>query len=279
MDNADREGRKPVPQQAPDWYGFHQGAPARGSERSEQPGPQRPAEDPYGYHQGPGRRQPGDGQPNPQKPGKDKGGHKLTLYEVAETNLRAHGTKITNQDQIYFHLNDLMVRQGHQKANIDGRTKINDHMLPNSWNYVSPRKFQEAVQKAEPPKPEPPKPEPKPEPPKPGDDKAGSDNGQPKSPEEQARAEYQKKLEAEIAEKYSLPPIEKGKGYYDAVAKAHPDWKASQVLDEARRVRKLNDNRVDLKVGERISTISKEDRAAMIAKAMEEYDKAQQPGA
>ena len=306
MENMSKEGKQAPKQASPDWYDFNQNGPA--SRGADQQKPKPPgAGDPYDYHQGP--HKPGDSTHQP-KPGDGKhhkpGGQKnhLTLYDVAEGNLKSSGTKISNQDQIYFHLNDMMVAHGFQKANLEGRTNINDHMLPKSWNDVNPHKLQEKAPDQPAPKPEPPKgdqpapkpeppkgdqPAPKPEPPKgdhpapkPGDGKTGDQkpgDNTPKSPEEKARAEFQKKVEADIAEKYSLPPIEKGKGYYDAVANAHPDWKPKQVMDEAKRVRHLNSDRTDLKVGERVSTISKEERAAMIAKAMEEYDKPKQnPG-
>ncbi len=284
MDNVEKDS-KPVEQpQAVDWYSFHQGNLQRAGDSNNAP-PQPTDSDPYGYHQGPGKgekpsKDPGNDQNNNADNKKPK--HRLTLYEVAENTLKAEGKKGYKQDDIYFRLNDLMVAQGHKKAIIDGRRHINDHMLPRSWNYVDPYKFQEASKpksedpknpEGEPKKPEDPK---KPEEPKqdPGKDKAGEPD-KPQSPEEKARAEYQKQVEAQIQDKFSLPPIEKGKGYYDAVAKAHPDWKPKQILEEAKRVRHLNNDSVNLKVGERILTISKEERAQMIAKAMQDYDQAQ----
>lgn len=304
----DRQSKDTAPavQQGVDWYGFYQGTPARQAapgraaetenapieqRRVNIPQAQAAERDPYGYHQGPGkrveepRREPAPSKdpydyhqgPRPQKPGKD---HmpRLTLYDVAESTFKAEGRKNYKQDDIYFRLNDMMVAHGFQKANIDGRKHINDHMLPKSWNYVDPRKLMEAPKQPEPPKgapKEPPKDVPK-EPPK-GDDKAG-DPGKdkvPQTPEEKARADYQKQVEAYIKDQYSLPPIQKGKGYYDAVAEAHPDWKPKQIMEEAKRIRHLNNERTELKVGERVSTISKEERDQMIAKAMAEYDEAQ----
>lgn len=265
MDKASKDA-SPAPQQGIDWYSFHQGTPAKVGDK--QPVPQVPGPDPYDYHQGPSK----DGQKPPQSDQPQRK-HRLTLYEVAEDTLKAEGKKSYKQDDIYFRLNDMMVAHGYKKANIDGRKNINDHMLPNSWNYVDPRKLREAPKQPEPKPPE--------QPPKQPDDKAGDpgkDPGKdqpPTSPEEKARAEYQKKVEDYIKDTYSLPPIEKGKGYYDSVAKAHPDWKPKQIMEEAKRIRHLNNDRVNLKVGERIPTISKAERDEMIAKAMREYDEAQ----
>ena len=279
MDNVSNEKSAAQPQQV-DWFSFHQGPSNTGGDRGPQPGPVQdkgPGQDPYDKHQGPGKGTPTDQGPGKPYPTVPKGLAALTLYDVAEGTLKAEGKKGYKQDDIYFRLNDMMVAHGHKKANIDGRNHINDHMLPNSWNFVDPKSLLEAPKPKDPPK-EPPKDQPKDQPkPDPGKDKAGDPGKdkpkeEPKTPEEKARADYQKQVEAALTDKYSLPPIEKGKGYYDAVAKAHPDWKPKQVMDEAKRVRHLNGDKVDLKVGERISTISKDERAQMIAKAMAEYD-------
>ncbi|MBX9689502.1 MAG: hypothetical protein K2X27_22520 [Candidatus Obscuribacterales bacterium] len=264
MDKANRDNR-PAPQQADlDWYSFSQG-PGANAPTERQTSPQKQADDPYGYHQGPSgdKRQPHPGEPKPAR-------GNLTLYDVAEQTLKSEGKKGYKQDDIYFRLNDLMAAHGFQKANLDGRSKINDHMLPRSWNDVDPRKLYDSVT----PKPEPPKPE-APRPPKAGGEENGKDA--PQNPAEQARAAYQKQLEAEIQEKYSLPPIRKGQGYFHAVAEAHPDWSSEKVLAEAKRIRHLNSDKTSLSVGERVSTLSKEEREQMIAKAMQAYDK--QPAA
>lgn len=261
---------------ANDPYGYHQGRPATDKGRPTGQ-PKAGADDPYGYHQGP--HTPGAPTHKPGKPGHDgkhDGKHKhpsLTLYDVAESTLKHEGKPIKTQDDIYFRLNDMMVAHGFQKANIDGRNHINDHMLPKSWNDVDPRKLQEA------PKPS----EPKPEPPKPGKDQPPKDgpvtgDNQPQSPQDKARAEYQKKVEASIIDKFALPPIG-ADGYYGAVEKLHQDWKPKQILEEARRIRHLNGDKVDLSAGERVLTISKEEHDQMLAKAMKEYDDAQKKAA
>lgn len=260
MDRVTQNVQPAQEERGVDWFSFHQGPGQRGPERHPQ-GP-RPGHDPYDNHQGPRQRRNPDDTNRPERPRKPEK-HRLTLYEVAEGTLKKESKKYS-QDDIYFRLNDMMVAHGHKKANIDGRKNINDHMLPRSWNYVDPRSLLEAPKPKDPPAPKNP------------DDGKDNPKEPPQTPQEKARDDYQKQVEASLQEKFALPPIEKGKGYYDSVAKAHPDWKPQQVLDEARRVRGLNDNRVDLKVGERVWTISKEERAKLIQQAMDEYDRSQQ---
>lgn len=273
------EAAKPANQQAGiDWFSFHQGAdntgrPDKAGDQQPAPGP-KPGQDPYDYNQGPSK------QGDPAKPGKRQS--TLTLYDVAESTLKAEGKKSYKQDDIYFRLNDMMVSHGFQKANIDGRSHINDHMLPKSWNMVDPHKLLD-TKPADPPKDQP-KDQPKPDPakdqqkpgkdqkPDPAKDKAG-DPAKDQSPEAKARAEYQKKVEDSIKEKFTLPPVEEKKGYYDTVAKVHPDWKPKQILEEAKRIRHLNNDSINLSVGERLYTISKDERQKMLSEAMAAYDK------
>ena len=136
MDNVNRDAGKPAPQRDDvDWYGFHQKSSKTPAEKSPS---STPADDPYGYHQGSPAKHDG------QKPGHD-GTHKpgLTLYDVAEHNMRDHHLQIKSQDDIYRHLNDMMVAHGHHRANLDGRSHLNDHMLPKEWNFVDPRSLAE----------------------------------------------------------------------------------------------------------------------------------------
>ncbi len=278
MDKTTDAGKAAPQQSAIDWFSFNQGAdnttkPGKAGDQS--PAPQ-PGQDPYDYNQGPSK--PGD----PAKPGKHRQSS-LTLYDVAESTLKAEGKKSYKQDDIYFRLNDMMVAHGFQKANIDGRSHINDHMLPKSWNMVDPHKLLD-TKPNEPPKDQPKDPsKDKPKDPgkdkskDPSKDKAGEPNGKDQTPEEKARADYQKQVEAAIKEKYTLPPVEAKKGYYDTVAAAHPDWKPKQILEEAKRVRHLNNENLNLTVGERLYTISKEDRQKMMDEAMAAYDKQRAP--
>ena len=168
MDNPNA-GKKPAnqPSSDADWYGFNQEKSVKTTPDKSQTTP-GPGDDPYGYHQG-GPAKPG-GDTN--KPGNQcpDGKGNLTLYDVAERELRRTNTEIKSQDDIYRKLNEMMVAHGHTKANLDGRTHINDHMLPKSWNNVDPRSLLDGDAKNCPPKHDKhPKPEPghdKPHPPK-----------------------------------------------------------------------------------------------------------------
>lgn len=138
----------PAPKQSDvDWFGFNQNGPANkagGDTTGQKPQPQGPGDDPYDKNQGAPAKPAGPG--TPEKP--DHGGHDkphgpLTLYDVAERELRHSHTEIKSQDDVYRKLNEIMVAHGHQKANLDGRTGINDHMLPKEWNSVNPKSLLE----------------------------------------------------------------------------------------------------------------------------------------
>jgi hypothetical protein len=152
MDNVSKDTAKPAPQQSDvDWYGFNQSTKP-GSDKAPTT-PASPSDDPYSYHQN-----------GPAKPGQTPGGRPPTLYDAAVQDMQARNVQIKSQDDIYRHLNEMMVAHGHRKANIDGRNHINDHMLPRSWNNVDPASILDGA--APKPKPEQPKPE-APRPPQP----------------------------------------------------------------------------------------------------------------
>lgn len=130
-----------------DMYGFHQGEAAvkPGSPEKKPPGSSDTAKDPYDYHQGPGDGKPGSDRP-PVDVSKLPQTAKLetTLYDIAAKSVRDRA-KLTNEkvnkDAIYHELNRIMVLNGYEKSNLEGRTNLNDHMLKRQWNNV--RKGQE----------------------------------------------------------------------------------------------------------------------------------------
>jgi hypothetical protein len=77
----------------------------------------------------------------------EKQSHHLTLFDVARHELKKHHIPIHSNDDIYHKLNEMMAAHGHKRANLDGRTRINDHMLPKEWNHVDPHSIMEQHEK------------------------------------------------------------------------------------------------------------------------------------
>lgn len=272
-----------------DMYSFHQGRPQTGDQKpveQKPPGDQKPA-DPYDYHQGPG------------KGGADTSKFRqtakleTTLYDMAEKTLRERAKETkekVNKDAIYHELNRIMVLNGYDKSNLDGRTNLNDHMLKRSWNNV--RKNQEFKLYGEPedrrnkPKPEEKKEKPKPEEKK---DKPKADDKKPAEPPKQndkapkpeqqkaadqsqrmpTREEFKAIVAQEIDKKFTFPPLEKGKNYSDFVKEKNPGLPQEKVFEEAKRLKDINGE----PNGKPVKIISDADRAKAIEMSLQEYDK------
>jgi hypothetical protein len=88
-----------------------------------------------------------------------------------------------------------------------------------------------------------------------------------------ARAEFQKKVEEEVKKETTLPPLQKGEGYYQALERAHPDWDEDKVRDEARRIKRdVYKGATDLSVGQELRTVTNEQEQQLIAQKMAKYD-------
>lgn len=160
MDNPNRGTTQAHQQSSIDWYSFNQEKPAgRGTDHPHKPSPEKPG-----------------GNTHP-----DKHHPHLTLYDVAKSELKHSHKPIKNSDDVYHELNEMMVAHGHKKANLDGRTQINDHMLPKEWNYVNPRSLMEHHDKNGGKNNHPDKPQPAPE--NPGEPKHPQHPGEPKAPQ------------------------------------------------------------------------------------------------
>lgn len=280
-----------------DMYSFHQGRPPAGDQKpveQKPPADQKPG-DPYDYHQGPGGSKGGA------DTSKFKQTAKLesTLYDMAEKTLRERAKETkekVNKDAIYHELNRIMVLNGYDKSNLEGRTNLNDHMLKRSWNNV--RKNQEfklygepedrrnkPPEKKETPKPEEKKekpkqdkpaeqPKPAEKPQKPADQPQKPADQQGKSPEQQAqkmptREEFKAIVAQEIDKKFTFPPLEKGKTYSDFVKEKNPGLPQEKVFEEAKRLKDINGE----PNGKPVKIISDSDRTKAIDMSLQEYDR------
>jgi hypothetical protein len=272
-----------------DMYSFHQGRPPGADQKpveQQPPADQKPG-DPYDYHQGPSDRTTGGVDTS-----KLTQSRKLesTLYDLAEKTLRERSKETkekVNKDAIYHELNRIMVLNGYDKSNLDGRTNLNDHMLKRSWNNV--RKNQEFKLYGEPEdRRNKPKEEKKPEEKKPKqDDKKPAEQPKPQDkapkPEQQPRAEQQPKPEKmpsreefktivaqEIDKKFTFPPLEKGKTYSDFVKEKNPGLPQEKVFEEAKRLKDINGEPAPNKP---VKIISDSDRTKAIDMSLQEYDR------
>ena len=279
-----------------DMYSFHQGRPPANTDQKpvdqQKPGDQQPA-DPYDYHQGPGGKK--DGGVDTSKL-RQTAKLETTLYDMAEKTLRERA-KVTqekvNKDAIYHEVNRIMVLNGYDKSNLEGRTNLNDHMLKRSWNNV--RKNQEFKlygeaedrrpkdEKKEKPKPEEKKEKPKQE--KPAEQPKPQDKQQDKAPKAEPRAEQkaeqQQKVEKlpsreefkamvvkELDTRFTIE-MKKGQNYSDFIKEKNPGIPDDKVFEEAKRLKDINGE----PNGQRIKLISDADRNKAIDMSLQEYDK------
>jgi uncharacterized protein YuzE len=69
-------------------------------------------------------------------------------------------------------------------------------------------------------------------------------------------------------------PVRPGEGYYQVVSRMHKDWSDEAIMKETHRVKDLNGRSDELKVGQRLPLISKEEKAAGIKKQIDAFDQA-----
>jgi hypothetical protein len=110
---------------------------------------------------------------------------------------------------------------------------------------------------------------------------AAGDAGQPAGdgtkPAEQdlhQRHQYEKMLSHEVDQRHLSSTVRRGEGYFQVVERMHKNWSEEKINKEAHRIKDLNGDSDELRVGQRLPMISKEEKAAEVKKQMEKFDQA-----
>jgi hypothetical protein len=176
-----------------------------------------------------------------------------TLFDLAKKSL-SDRSQITGEptakNQVYHELNRVMGLNHYPQAHLDGKTEISDKDLPKSWNNV--RSHQQF---------------------------ALYDSSQGKAetkPDAKPEASLEERLRQKIKEETSTLPLELGEGYFQVWKRMHPEQNDDQVNKEAHRIKKINDGREVLRVGERLPTATEEERARELQKRLKEAKEAEE---
>ncbi|MBC7999827.1 MAG: hypothetical protein IAF58_17870 [Leptolyngbya sp.] len=174
-----------------------------------------------------------------------------TLFDLANDALISRQKGIGNLpqgDATYRELNRIMPLNGYSKANLDGRQNISDRDLPKSWNNV--KQNQEfllyAPKSSEPVL----------------DLRAGSAE----------LSTLKERLKTQIIAETSTLPILPGEGYYQVLERMHPLWKPEVLVEEAHRIKAINDQREILRAGEKLATENEQYRQRELERRLKEVN-------
>jgi hypothetical protein len=88
------------------------------------------------------------------------------------------------------------------------------------------------------------------------------------------RLQYQKDLTAVIDQQAQSSPVRLGEGYYQVVSRMHQDWSDERIMKETHRIKDLNGDNDELRVGQRLPMLSDEEKAARLTRHMDAFDQA-----
>ncbi|MBS1997321.1 MAG: hypothetical protein JSS86_13465 [Cyanobacteria bacterium SZAS LIN-2] len=77
-----------------------------------------------------------------------------------------------------------------------------------------------------------------------------------------------------IEQQNRTAPVAKGEGYYQVLQRMHKDWTPEHLYDEAHRIKNYNHNSNELRVGQRLSTISDWQKDHAVKERMAAFEKA-----
>ena len=96
----------------------------------------------------------------------------------------------------------------------------------------------------------------------------------PAGPDAREREQF-KQLETQLITQLNrTAPVARGEGYYQVLQRMHKDWTPEHLYDEAHRIKNYNHNDNELRVGQRLSTISDWMKDHAVKEKMDAFEKA-----
>ena len=96
----------------------------------------------------------------------------------------------------------------------------------------------------------------------------------PCAPEAKEREQFKQLETALITQLNRTAPVARGEGYYQVLQRMHKDWTPEQLYDQAHRIKNINHNDNELRVGQRLSTISDWEKEHAVKERMTAFEKA-----